>query len=120
MTAQLQLNERECSTLLKVEKPFQSVKLLSAMEMRGQAIPDSSPFVELTLLGNNVKFSFHSNRIPRSTNFNCFDLLEAAKQAMGQHEQIFDRVEIQAFDKHYEAEYLIEGQIETDDKSDEK
>lgn len=112
MTAQLQLNERECSTLLKVKKPFQSVKLLSAMEMRGQAIPDSSPFVELTLLGNNVKFSFHSNRIPRSTNFNCFDLLTIAKETMGNPQAAFTELQINCNRNFYHGEFEIHLQVD--------
>ena len=114
MTAQLQLNERECSTLLKVEKPFQSVKLLSAMEMRGQAIPDSSPFVELTLLGNNVKFSFHSNRIPRSTNFNCFDLLTIAKETMANPLAAFTELQISCSKNFYQTQFEIQLQVEYD------
>ena len=105
---------------LRAKDTFNHFELTNARIIQGQAYHESTPQIEFTLLGDGIKFTAYANLISDSNEFNCFDLLEAAKQAMGQHEQIFDRVEIQAFDKHYESEYLIEGQIETDDKSDEK
>ncbi|MBM3455938.1 MAG: hypothetical protein FJX80_12455 [Bacteroidetes bacterium] len=80
MIKNLQLNENEYSTAIKVEKPFKSVKLIAAEQNTGSSIEDVVPFIELTLLGPNCKFSFHANRIPGSTQFNCFDLLTTAKE----------------------------------------
>jgi len=94
---------------LRAKDTFQHLELTNARIVQGQAHPESTPHIEFTLLGDGIKFTAYANLIPDVNEFNCFDLLDAAKQAMGQHEQVFERVEIRAFDTHYKGEYRIEG-----------
>ena len=77
-----------------------------------------TPSIEFTVLGDEVKLTCNSNLIPGSYTFNCFDLLEAAKQAMGAQKQIFERVEIRAVDEQYVVADRIEGELDSDDYFD--
>ena len=99
---------------LRAKNTFRHLRLVLAGLKQGQVYPESTPCIEFTLLGERMKFTAYANRIPGSNVFNCFDLLEAAKEAMGEHDQLFDRVEIRALDKHYEGAYRIEGEMEVE------
>ena len=94
---------------LRAKDTFQQLKLIDARLVQGQAHPESTPQIEFTLLADGIKFTAYANLIPDANEFNCFDLLEATKQAMGGHVPQFDRVEMRAFDEHYKGQYRIEG-----------
>lgn len=114
MTKHIQINEKEYSTVIKVEKPFQSVKLITAKKVIGEAIQNSVPYVELILLGPKTKFSFHANRIPNSTNFNCFDLLTTAKETIKEPEVAFTELQISCNTNFYQREFEIHLQVDYD------
>lgn len=105
---------------LRAKDTFKHLELTNALIIQGQTNPESIPYIEFTLLGDGIKFTACANLIPGSNEFNSFDLLEAAKQALAQDVQVFERVEIRVFDEHYKNDYRIEGEIETDDKPDEE
>ncbi|MFM7671797.1 MAG: hypothetical protein ACKO6Q_04315 [Bacteroidota bacterium] len=105
---------------LRAKEYFRQLKLINLQLTEGELAAGSTASIEFTLLGDEVKFTCYSNGIPGSDRFNCFDLLEAAKQAMGAQNQLFERVEIRAVDEHYVGAYRIEGELEIDNDSDEK
>ncbi|MBM3454530.1 MAG: hypothetical protein FJX80_05210 [Bacteroidetes bacterium] len=107
MIKNLQLNENESSTSIRAEKPFNSVKLIAAEQTTGTSIQDVEPFIELTLLGPNCKFSFHANRIPGSTQFNCFDLLTTVKDTTDSQIVSFDELLIKCNKDFYEGNFKI-------------
>lgn len=96
---------------LRAKDTFKRLELTNACIIQGQAYPESTPHIEIALIGDGIKFTACANLIPDSNEFNCFNLLEAAKQAMGQHAQVFERMEIRAFNEHYEDVYRIEGAV---------
>jgi len=112
MIKNLQLNENESSTSIKSEKPFNSVKLIAAELTTGSSIQDVDPFIELTLLGPNCKFSFHANRIPGSTQFNCFDLLTTAKETIESPLVLFNELMINCNKNFYNGRFEIQMQVD--------
>jgi len=112
MIKDLQLDENEYSTAIKAEKPFTSVKLIAAEQTTGNSIQDVEPFIELTLLGPNCKFSFHANRIPGSTQFNCFDLLTTVKDTIESQIVSFDELLINCNKDFYEGNFKILVKVE--------
>jgi len=112
MIKNLQLNENESSTSIRAEKPFNSVKLIAAEQTTGSSIQDVEPFIELTLLGPNCKFSFHANRIPGSTQFNCFDLLTTVKDTIESQMISFDELLIKCNKDFYEGNFKILVKVE--------
>lgn len=95
----------------RAKDTFKHLELTNARIIQGQTNPESIPYIEFILLGDGIKFTACANLIPGSNVFNGFDLLEAAKQALAQDVQVFERVEIRAFDEHYKNDYRIEGAV---------
>jgi len=112
MIKNLQLNENESSTSIRAEKPFNSVKLIAAEQTTGSSIQDVVPFIELTLLGPNCKFSFHANRIPGSTQFNCFDLLTTVKDTIESQMVSFNELLINCNKNFYQGNFKILIKVE--------
>lgn len=103
---------------LRAKESFRQLKLINLQLAEGEIAAGSTPSIEFTLLGDEVKFTCFSNIMPGYDKFNCFDLLEAAKQAMGTQKQLFERVEIRAVDEEYVVAYRIEGELDADDYFD--
>ena len=103
---------------LRAKDTFQHLELTNARFVQGQSHPEFTPYIEFTLLGDGIKFTAYANLIPDANELNCFDLLEAAKQAMGTQKQLFERVEIRAVDEQYVVAYRIEGELESEDDKD--
>jgi len=114
MIANSQLNENNHSTAIRAEKPFKSVKLVAADQTIGSTMLDVEPFIELTLLGPNCKFSFHANRIPNSTKFNCFNLLTTAKKTINSPLASFNELLISCNRNFYKGRFEIQLQVEYD------
>jgi len=112
MIKDLQLDENEYSTTIKSEKPFNSVKLITAELTTGSSFQDVESFIELTLRGPNCKFSFHANRIPGSTQFNCFDLLTTVKDTIESQMVSFDELLIKCNKDFYEGNFKILVKVE--------
>jgi hypothetical protein len=112
MIKNLQLNENEYSTSIRAGKPFNSVKLIAAEQTTGSSIQDVEPFIELTLLGPNCKFSFHANRIPGSTQFNCFDLLTIANETIAGPSVSFNELFISCNKNFYQNSFDILIEVE--------
>ena len=112
MINQLQLFENECSTSIRAEKSFKSVRLIAAEQTTGSSIQDVVPFIELTLLGPNCKFSFHANRIPGSTQFNCFDLLTTVKDTIESQMVSFNELLIKCNKNFYQGNFKILIKVE--------
>lgn len=114
MIANSQLNENNHSTAIRAKKPFKSVKLVAADQTIGSTMLDVEPFIELTLLGPNCKFSFHANRIPGSTQFNCFDLLTTAKETIESPLVLFNELMINCNKNFYHGRFEIQLQVDYD------
>ncbi|MBM3455578.1 MAG: hypothetical protein FJX80_10570 [Bacteroidetes bacterium] len=112
MINQLRLYESECSTFIRAEKFFKSVKLIAAEQTTGTSIQDVVPFIELTLLGPRCKFSFHANRIPGSTHFNCFDLLTTVKDTIASQMVSFNELLIKCNKNFYQGNFKILVKVE--------
>ena len=112
MIENLQLNENESSTSIRAEKPFNSVKLIAAEQTSGTSIQDVEPLIELTLLGPACKFSFYSNRIPGSTQFNCFDLLNTVKDTTDSRMVSFNELLIKCNKGFYQGNFKILIKVE--------
>lgn len=99
------------SVTIRSKKTFQQLVLVRAELTAGEATVGSIPYIEFTLLGEGVTFTAHANRIPGTDRFNCFDLMEAVKQAAVSENYTFDRIVLQAHEAHYSGTYRIEGEL---------